>query len=518
MTTLSIEEQRLEAKRQIRRLPHASHIRESRIDKWIEDTLSLSDDRLLWHVKRLFGFGGSEMGGMVKSLRNEDDYYSTAHSVCAGKLCILSPTAGDGHAERGQKMEEMARAEFEASLTKQGLDFRRLDEIQRDVIEGQENPVYEWMKSSLDGLYDIEVRPGVWKRTVVDFKCPTNEMVKKYVKECEAIEMATGQRGDFGYLIPKAEIREEAGYTSALALANYSHQIHHYYEDARLKGVEIDSIILSVLDYEGGLKPIQIEMEIDQRTISANIEAGEYYWHNFVQLGIVPDPVTKDILVADNLTQEDLDDISEMLLKKHVAKELDEQSAAIRAKIEERFSGRVALNGAKLDCGPVQFVAKKVVDEDRAVRRLYELGYSDDEIEEMRLPGTTEKSALMKSRNRLMGWLEKMFVPTNFHDAGALQPILVGLQDEYRTELPQKKGDLDPEMVTNALLSCNEDPKLFVKEKLTVKDTRKASIELDHIKDKANEFVGRAHGWFRRQILKPTNNQDQQPAPQPGQN
>ena len=512
---LNIAEQKQEALGRIRRLPHAHHMSTARIEKWIDDTASLGDGSLLWHVDRLGGFGGSEMGGLVKSLRNEDDFYSTAHSVCAGKLCIVPPSSGDEHTERGKIGEPIARARFENFLTQRGLRFRSLDEIQRDVIEGQANPVHVWMRSSLDGLYEVEVAPGQKEVWLVDFKCPTKSMVDKYVKECETLESATGIGSTYGHMLPTIEVRQAAEQTSSLALANYNYQLHHYYEDARLKGVQIDRMMLSVLDFENGFTPVQIEVEPDQRVINEIIEAGEYYWHSHVQQGEVPDPIRKDIVTIEDMTRKEILLVQEMLTSKLAGNALLEHSKEREAEIKDLLSKRGKLDGSTLDFGAVQVKAKPEVDEERAIRRLQDLGYSEEAIEELRKPGIMNKSNLEK-RDRAFSDIGKSLISNEVRrDPEQLRPALLALRELTQTGPKQEKGVLDAEMVTNALLSCKEDANLFVKEKLTISQTRKASIELDHYKDKAKEL---AKGLIS-QIQEPTpeHDNDQDNRPQLGQ-
>lgn len=514
MVRSNIAEQKQEAQRRIRRLPHARHVSDARIDKWIDDTLRLDDGRLLWHVDRLGGFGGSEMGGLVKSLRNEDDFYSTAHSVCAGKLCFVSPTSGDGHAERGQKMEPIARQEFERHLTRSGLNFRRLDDVQRDVIEGQDNPIYVWMRSSLDGLYDVEVAPGQWETWLVDFKCPTAGMVEKYKQECDKLQSSTGLTSAHGLLLPSSDDREAAGHTSSLSLSGYVHQLHHYYEDARLKGVQIDRMILSVLDYEAGLKPIQVEVAIDQRVINANIEAGEHYWHEWVQQGEVPDPIRKDIVVAENLSEKDLGRVQEVLQTRLLANLLQEHGKKIEDELSQDLRQRGKLAGATLDLGAMTVKGEPAVEEERAISRLQELGFSEEAIAAMRRPGVTDKASLMK-RDRAYTDLGRHLVSNEVRrNPEQLREALRALRDLSATGPKQKIGDLDPEMVTEALLSCKEDANLFVQEKLSFSQTRKASIELDYNKDKAEELIRGVIAQIRK--LKPQHEQDQEIGPTPG--
>jgi hypothetical protein len=255
-----------QAKRIIDALPQRNVMRDEDIERWIEIKLKEDPDRIVWHARRLSGFGGSEIGVLVAAMRNAsstaiDAQYHTfksARDVVAEKLCKILPNSQDedidpcdsrrgivGEAFLANILIEQLKKEYECEI--------ELDNNTMDVMKGSLNDKkHPW----LEGNIDLALIIGGDKRILVDIKWPRS---------------GNAQANQLN------------------AAFSYVSQLHQYKMVAsRLPvPVDFDAMVLAAFDSDTfQFYPAQIERDIQlEQDI---LEAGDHYFQEFVLKGKVP--------------------------------------------------------------------------------------------------------------------------------------------------------------------------------------------------------------------------------------
>lgn len=474
--------------------PVATHMRSDQVTNWIERVLHNEPDRAIWHVERLFGFGGSEIGPLVNSQHDESNNFTSAYEICAGKLCKLPPSQGDTHTVRGTVYEDIVQQFFEAKLDKMGFRWERLDDVQQNDIENKNNPKYFWMRSSLDGLYSIEIG-GDWKTVIVDFKAPSPDIIADYKKMGDDMHEQIGHETIFDYEVPKTDTRIEKGYSKTPKFQDYIHQLHHYYEDARLKDVDVDMILLATQDYMDGYDPVKIfDIEIDERVVAAGVNAADFYWDSYILKGEVPPPEKREMVTVDDVPEEIQVSSENAIRYKNAADEFTKLFQDEADKVMHWTANQGELGGQTLDLGISEVRSKLVYDEDRLLDRFAEIGLSEEQVDALRQPGDYDTKKLKRLWHSFGENFVEFLDGVDTNDRNRVQTAMSELRD-LKEKLPEKKkGNFDVEKLSQALLSFGEDPNVFITEQLSVVRTQKNRPEKVALQDEVidqvrNEFA-----------------------------
>jgi hypothetical protein len=117
----------------IQSLPQAVHFPESRIQSFLSKLDYLGEDTA-WHIKRLSGFGGSEMGSLLRDRFRlladaSGDSFKTADQVVMEKLLRKLPMGGTAQTERGTNLEplirDVFRRRYDLQVYQEGFDATR---------------------------------------------------------------------------------------------------------------------------------------------------------------------------------------------------------------------------------------------------------------------------------------------------------------------------------------------------------------------------------------------------------
>lgn len=162
-------------------LPHRAVIAESDARSWVEEVVHLHGEAAIWHAIRLNGFGGSEIGVLVRNRGGvRADHQASAHDIVAGKLMRKAPTESSGHMTRGHENEEPHARRFyvkygasrdleayEALKAAQGkLPWMRYspdDVVQMPVI----------LLPDANGVYRPSLNHNQNQRWLIDYKAPS---------------------------------------------------------------------------------------------------------------------------------------------------------------------------------------------------------------------------------------------------------------------------------------------------------------------------------------------------------
>ncbi len=466
----------------VREVPQFNKMESHKIEAWVDRVIAIERDRALWHVARLSGFGGSDMGPLHNSLTGGNNAFTNAFNIVSGKLAILPPSKGDKHTRRGHKMEPFIEALFESKLTSMGVNFERLDELRTSKIESGKNTKFPWMRSSLDRLYDID-----GKRVIVDYKGPSVDVMETYHSMLDKVRSAFDQEPGNITSIPPTSERELAGAPVDLEIDDYIFQLHHYFIDAQTKGVEIDEMWLAVFDYKNGADVVLMKIEVDDLVIANLIEAGEHYWNNHVLEGVLPDFDAKKVVDAADLDPDVLQISDKMVALHHAEKSLKDFNATVKSDILEIVASHGALDGQTLTIGAAEVKPDLVLDEDYAAERLSEHGFSEADIDMLRKSGSYDTTKIKALWSDFTMTFDGFMEGIKTGDKQGITDSVKSFRD-LKEKLPQKeKGKFDHKKLKEALLSCGEDYNLFFIEEMKIGVTRKKSPENDIIKDRVNE-------------------------------
>lgn len=474
----------------VKELPQLSQLRQDHVLNWFKRTLNIDRERLKWHILRAGGFGGSEMAGLVASLKGKRNFRNTAKKLISGKLFMTTPTASEPNMERGNIMEDFAQERFEVKLSNMGRKWKRLEDIQKNVIEDMPNETYPAIRSSLDGLYEVDGE--IW---IVDFKCPSTEVMKEYKGVCSKLDdkarpLKHSNNRVAQYLVPNSDNRSKIKYSSHLPFEDYIFQLHHYLVDAECKDVKIDRTVLAVFDYQEGAESVLIEIERDDKITQSIIEAAEHYWEQHVMKGEVPPPDINEYAKAQNIPEEVQMAVEQFTNSKILEKEFTNMASNTKAIVENWFSESSGFLGDTiLQLDGVELKAKAEFNEDFVVNRLYELGYSEEEVNRMRLPGSYNTKSLKEYFHDAVILLEEFMEGVHNKDKTKMVKSYDDLKI-LKEQVPQETlGKLNSEKVEEALLSCDEDPNVYKEEILSTALTRKKDPNLDSRREVLSDFV-----------------------------
>lgn len=107
-----------EAYRRIERIMQGvPGVTDERKQEWVERVLRVDPNRLLWHVDRLMGFGGSDIGTLVcENEKMGRAVFTTARRIVAGKLLMAAPEKSNATMMVGSVMEPVVREAFHAQM------------------------------------------------------------------------------------------------------------------------------------------------------------------------------------------------------------------------------------------------------------------------------------------------------------------------------------------------------------------------------------------------------------------
>lgn len=147
-------------------LPQARHFEPQNIKRFIEQYRD--DPRVFWHVKRLGGIGGSEIGAIVSYLRGEQDVFGTNPAdIVKEKLLITPPRKMNLAMRKGVIAESCIRQIFLEDYHGE-QDFESIHLLQNDAYKRP----YSWMRYSPDDIVFINGR-----RYLCDYKYPGKAML-----------------------------------------------------------------------------------------------------------------------------------------------------------------------------------------------------------------------------------------------------------------------------------------------------------------------------------------------------
>ncbi len=220
-------------------LPQASVIKPENAIRWYNDVKKIDPDRFMWHVARIRGFGGSDIGIIAAWFLNEHALFKTARDIVCEKLMYASPFASNAKMRQGTFMEEHVKQEF----LRTNNATSRQDLVA--LMDKATDPDHPWMRVSVDDI--AQIGNTIY---VTDYKTPTSE--------------------------PKNEVP-----------INYAAQVHQGLHLAQKNNVPATGMLVVPYSWADAIpKPVLIEQDIN--LMQAILEGGDIVWNHVLE-GKLPD-------------------------------------------------------------------------------------------------------------------------------------------------------------------------------------------------------------------------------------
>jgi hypothetical protein len=365
----------------IDRHPHREAILEGDLRLWVREVVAAHGEAAVWHAARAGGFGGSEIGVLVRNHAGvRADHQASAHEIVEGKLLRRMPLEDSGPLRRGHDNEPRHAQWFQRKYhaTRDQEAFDRLS---------KGTGLRPWMRYSPDELVLLPVdqpNPALQgrhlARWLVDYKAPT------LVDESEEVKF------------------------------QYACQLHQGALICAKLGIHLDGLMLSQFDWaKWEIKDDHIPYDPEMSRMI--LAAGDHYWE-YVLRGDVPDYVRRPRFEGEAELRKAWEDKANLVARlkamgKAIEDALKPQEQALREHLEQF---RVA--GLRCTVGDLSISAFGAVDVDALCQVL------PDEQAEQILEGLAKKgtstsfdSKAMESALRQRGVAMKQFARVSLDEA-----------------------------------------------------------------------------------------------------
>ncbi len=165
---------------EISQLPHRQFIKDEHVTRWIDTILAVDPSRAMWHVRRLFQFGGSEIGPLRQSYRNlhaktisEQAYaHLTDKQIFDFKFLISLPEAANAAMRRGSRFESVMNEVMREELSEKYSMVRERPDLV-DRIVNADLDEFKWARVQVDQIWECD-----GKIILQDYKFPSEGGLK----------------------------------------------------------------------------------------------------------------------------------------------------------------------------------------------------------------------------------------------------------------------------------------------------------------------------------------------------
>jgi predicted phage-related endonuclease len=244
---------------EINTLTQAPYIDDFDLHKWLAAIAVADPTRIAWHVRRLRGFGGSEIGVLWGAQTGNFHPFSSDADIVAGKLLKELPMASEGNLQRGSMMEDpILRVKFREEMVKKYSAEGKTVLFRDDLFDKfmhytDADPKLAWLVGTPDDILEVDGR-----LIIVDYKAPTMGTITSLQR-----------------------------YPQDHAPFYYEAQLMHYSTIAQKLGMDVSHTMLASLNYDKFIFDIR-EIQLDPQFQQELIEVGTMYWHDYVVKGLIP--------------------------------------------------------------------------------------------------------------------------------------------------------------------------------------------------------------------------------------
>lgn len=383
-------------------LPQSSVVKPEDRQRWIEGVMRWHRARAEWHVRRLYGLGGSEIGPVVRHfLDRTESGFTNIQRVVEQKLLQRLPEYQTSHMRRGTELEPLARLAFM---------YKYRAEQDKAAIAAMARPHgregYGWLLGNPD---DIVTLNG--KRWLPDYKVPSSydeEVPFDYEAQLHHYDLGARFRGikcDGGLLLVKLDLEPElaASLTEKMAKQGISH------EDLDLMAQTIARANVP------GLRVMAIMVEPRKQMHVDILDCGAECWNSLVLRGVVPQlgNAEKNVLLDHDIAQQVAQYQQQYLMAKAASSQLESISDAAAQGLKETLAG-FDLKQVKLPLTMVKATEKVDLDKEAVIAEAIERGATPEELLDEKRAYSIP--ALVEEIKRLGGNAEDpgLFAPAGF--------------------------------------------------------------------------------------------------------
>lgn len=315
-------------------LPQGKHIQEENARNWYQSVMKHDPERLEWHVARLKGLGGSDIGEVVCWKLGVPAQFSTVRDIVKQKLMMVPIEEGTPHMRRGHLMEPVIQEVF-------CEDFGAVS--RKDLcaaIDNQVSAEHPWMRGNVDDVLEMMGRIYIG-----DYKCPV-----------------------------------KIGSDASLA---YAGQIHQY--DFLLKeavGFGADSLLVIQWDHAKGVA-VPVEIDKDPIILQAVLEGGDEIWQH-VLTGTLPelDPYKQDDLKYSDKEAAEIASLEERFIRyKLLADQATEKLKQVQVQLDEKLQREdMVLKGQKFPLEVLTTSVRQTLEEADFEQMLHDTGADAQEF------------------------------------------------------------------------------------------------------------------------------------------
>lgn len=253
-------------------LPQGQHISHDVAQRWLKGIANWHGDRAGWHIERLKGIGGSEMGAVVRGVNGlSGSGFNTFPEIVEMKLMQRLPARQNSHMERGTVLEDLAALAF--MIRYKAARDTGAHQLMRDA---KTRPGYEWLVGNQDDF----VLMGN-KRFLVDYKVQNTfsedvDFDHKVQLHHYGLQAKVNRLKLDGYKLVKLDLAPEL----AVSLVN---KFPTMTDDEKFDLARM----IAVTDVPG-MRVVAIDVEHDKQMDIDVLAAGKYAWDEFVMKGVVP--------------------------------------------------------------------------------------------------------------------------------------------------------------------------------------------------------------------------------------
>lgn len=231
-------------------LPQRQFIDDTHARAWIDQVVDQEPDRAFWHIDRLKGIGGSEIGVLLGAENGDFHPFSDGRQITKQKLLLEGLTPPNGDLKRGTMMEDMAENLYFDQIAKRGAKSILTEDL-KAIINAYHNEEHPWLVGNPDGI--IQEKNG--DIYIVDYKVP----MPSQIDHIQSVGVPF----------------------------YYEAQLHHYkliLDGLKDFGLNVKGLKLCPLN----LKTFEVEeydVPIREELLDDILEAGDKYWNDYVLKG-----------------------------------------------------------------------------------------------------------------------------------------------------------------------------------------------------------------------------------------
>ncbi|WP_190322260.1 hypothetical protein [Candidatus Enterovibrio escicola] len=181
MLLMDLAQLRRQLQFEMMQLPQYNSLEEIRIQEWIDKILREQPENAMFHMSRLFQFGGSEIGALLQSRRNLEATYigdikfthMNDQDIFDLKYLIKIPekSEDDGHLLRGSIFEPNLMKIMGMELSKQYSNVSQRPDLVKKIANYKNDPSlkeFDWARVQVDDIWEVD-----GELILTDYKFPT---------------------------------------------------------------------------------------------------------------------------------------------------------------------------------------------------------------------------------------------------------------------------------------------------------------------------------------------------------